>query len=132
MFIYLLIIVNNILSYKYYRDRNDTLMRNKKKQIRDRFSLSKVEEAMFEGIDKLTQSLSEANIMRLDSATARKRRLRHATLMAAKEAQDPLYFRYAKLSKARRATREKIQVKYESKGKLKLAEYEARKREQGR
>lgn len=99
---------------------------------RKKFRISELNEQEYQALDmqeQLFTRLSEANIMRLDSATARKRRLRHATLMAAKEANDPLYIQYAKVSKRRIQLRERIQVKYESKGKLKLAEYEARQRQ---
>ena len=40
--------------------------------------------------------LNETNYVSLDSATRRKRLERQATLMAAKEANDPLYIKYAK------------------------------------
>ena len=70
--------------------------------------------------------LSETNYVSLDSATRRKRLERQATLMAAKEANDPLYIKYAKVSKTRRKLREQIQQKYASLGKTKYYEYTQR------
>jgi len=101
----------------------------KDKSIRDRFGLTNEEFNVLEATDAFHHKLNEANVIRLDAQTARKRRLRQATLMAAREANDPLYIKYQKASKRRRALRKQIQIKYESKGKLKLGEYEARARE---
>ena len=70
--------------------------------------------------------LNETNYVSLDSATRRKRLERQATLMAAKEANDPLYIKYAKASKTRRKLREQIQQKYASLGKTKYYEYTQR------
>ena len=70
--------------------------------------------------------LNETNYVSLDSATRRKRLERQATLMAAKEANDPLYIKYAKVSKTRRKLREQIQQKYASLGKTKYYEYTQR------
>ena len=72
--------------------------------------------------------INESNYIMLDSATKRKRLLRQATLLAAKENQDPLYLKYVSVSRRRRSLREKIQQKYASKGRQKLAEFEAAKR----
>ena len=77
-------------------------------------------------LDESEQSLDEANYVKLDSATKRKRLLRQATLLAAKEANDPLYTKYAAVSRKRKALRAQIQQKYESKGRQKLAEFESR------
>ena len=70
--------------------------------------------------------LNETNYVSLDSATRRKRLERQATLMAAKEANDPFYIKYAKVSKTRRKLREQIQQKYASLGKTKYYEYTQR------
>lgn len=94
--------------------------------------LSDEEFSMLENTDALYHKFNEANIIRLDPITSRKRRLRQATLMAAREANDPLYIKYVKASKRRRTTRNQIQTKFASKGKLKLAEYEARARNKKR
>ena len=74
--------------------------------------------------------LNETNYISLDSATRRKRLERQATLMAAKEANDPLYIKYAKVSKTRRKLREQIQQKYASIGKTKYYEYTQRQKQQ--
>ena len=77
--------------------------------------------------DKVFESvLNEANYVKLDSATKRKRLLRQATLMAAMEAQDPLYFKYKAAANRKKDLRAKIQQKYEGRGRQKLAEYEQR------
>ena len=70
--------------------------------------------------------LNATNYVSLDSATRRKRLERQATLMAATEANDPVYIKYAKVSKTRRKLREQIQQKYASLGKTKYYEYTQR------
>ena len=71
--------------------------------------------------------LKEANYISLDAATRRKRLERQATLLAAKEANDPLYIKYEKVSRTRRKLREQIQQKYASQGKAKYYDYISRK-----
>lgn len=79
--------------------------------------------------DKIASKiLNEANYVQMDSQTKRKRLERQATLLAAKEANDPLYFKYVSASKRRRKYRELIQQKYAARGKAKVAEYEARRK----
>lgn len=88
--------------------------------------LTKLEEQIIEATDE--KILQEANIIRLDERTSRKRRLNQACLIAAKEANDPIYFKYQKAAKRRLALREQIRQKYATKGKLKLAEYDMRRK----
>ena len=73
--------------------------------------------------DVIFNTLTEANYISLDAQTRRKRLERQATLLAAKEANDPLYIKYEKVSKTRRRLREQIQQKYASQGKTKYYEY---------
>ena len=73
--------------------------------------------------DVIFNTLTEANYISLDAQTRRKRLERQATLLAAKEANDPLYIKYEKVSKTRRRLREQIQQKYASQGKAKYYEY---------
>lgn len=79
-------------------------------------------------LDATVQFLQEANVIKYDKKTLRKRLFSQATLMAAREAGDPLYVKYMKATKQRKEYRHKIQVKYASKGKAKLREYEARRK----
>ena len=75
-----------------------------------------------ESLEILTR-LAETNYISLDSQTRRKRLERQATLLAAREVNDPLYIKYEKLSRARRKVREMIQQKYASQGKSKYYEF---------
>ena len=77
--------------------------------------------------DVIFNTLTEANYISLDAQTRRKRLERQATLLAAKEANDPLYIKYEKVSRTRRKLREQIQQKYASKGKAKYYDYISRK-----
>ncbi|WPH64356.1 hypothetical protein [Staphylococcus phage vB_StaM_PB50] len=89
-------------------------------------NLSSIEKQILEATDEAL--IQEQNIMRLDERTKRKRRLNQAALIAAKEAQDPIYFKYQKASRARRKWRDLIRQKYATKAKLKLAEYDHNKK----
>lgn len=77
--------------------------------------------------DKVLQEtmdvLQEANVVRMDKATLKKRLVTQATLLAAKDANDPIYQKYVKATKVRRKCRKIIQKKYESKGKQKVKQF---------
>lgn len=85
-------------------------------------SLTEVEKQILEATEE--SLIQEQNIMRLDERTKRKRRLNQAALICAKEAQDPLYFKYQKAARARKKYRNLIRQKYATKAKLKLSEYD--------
>ncbi len=72
--------------------------------------------------------LQEANKVKFDKKTMRKRLFTQATLYAAREAGDPLYVKYQKASAQKRKFRREIQVKFASKGKAKLREYDKRRK----
>ncbi|QQO92498.1 hypothetical protein CPT_Machias_109 [Staphylococcus phage Machias] len=88
-------------------------------------NLSPLEEQIMKATDEAL--LREQNIMRLDEQTKRKRRLNQLALVAAKEAQDPIYFKYQKAARARKKWRDIIRQKYATKAKLKLAELDSKK-----
>jgi hypothetical protein len=71
----------------------------------------------------LEQTLQEANVVKMDKATLKKRLLTQATLLAAKDANDPLYQKYVKHAKAKRHFRQLIQQKYQAKGQAKVREF---------
>lgn len=77
--------------------------------------------------DKVLQEtmevLTEANVVRMDKATLKKRLITQATLLSAKDANDPLYHKYVKATKIRRKCRKLIQKKYEAKGKQRVKQY---------
>jgi hypothetical protein len=77
----------------------------------------------FMAFDETVQTFNEANVVKMDKKTLRKRLLTQATLLAAKDANDPTYRKYVKVAKAKRAYRKQLQQKYASKGKQKLREY---------
>ncbi|WRM43525.1 hypothetical protein [Staphylococcus phage LY01] len=83
-------------------------------------NITPLEEQIMQATDEAL--LREQNIMRLDERTKRKRRLNQLALVAAKEAQDPIYFKYQKAARARKKWRDIIRQKYATKAKLKLAE----------
>lgn len=74
-------------------------------------------------LQETVEMLTEANIVRMDKATLKKRLLTQATLLAAKEANDPIYQKYVKATKVRRKCRKIIQGKYEAKGKIKVKQF---------
>lgn len=82
--------------------------------------------------DKVLQEtmevLTEANIVRMDKATLKKRLITQATLLSAKDANDALYHKYVKATKIRRKCRKLIQKKYEAKGKQRVKQYLANKK----
>lgn len=77
--------------------------------------------------DKVLQEtmdvLQEANVVRMDKATLKKRLITQATLLAAKDANDKLYQKYVKATKIRKKCRKLIQKKYEAKGKMKVKQF---------
>lgn len=86
--------------------------------------LTPIEEQIFQATEEAL--LQEQNIMRLDDRTKRKRKLNQAALICAKEANDPLYFKYQKAARNRKKYRDMIRQKYATKAKLKVSEYEHR------
>lgn len=64
----------------------------------------------------------EANIIKMDVKTLKKRLLRRCALFVAKENNDPLYAKYVKFAKAKKEMRAQIQKKYEGPAKAKLKE----------
>lgn len=82
----------------------------------DGYSNSDIMEYMNEAFDLLT--LQEANIVKMDKKTMKKKMLRRATLAAAKAANDPLYHKYLKHTKLRKQYRIQIQEKYQGKAKI--------------
>jgi hypothetical protein len=71
----------------------------------------------------LENTLNEANVVKMDKATLKKRLLTQATLLAAKDANDPLYHKYVKVAKQKRHFRKLIQQKYAAKGQAKVREF---------
>ena len=87
------------------------------------FDIEKILKEEQQANDSLDQILTEANVVKMDKATLRKRLLNQAILLAAKDAQDPLYKKYVKASKLRRTLRDKIRAKYANAGKKKMKEF---------
>lgn len=87
------------------------------------FEIEKVLKEEKEGFDSLNQILTEANIVRMDKQTLKKKLLTQSILLACKEAGDPLYAKYVKASKLKKAIRAKINVKYSNAGKKKMKEF---------
>jgi hypothetical protein len=77
----------------------------------------------FMALEESVRVLNERNVVKMDKQTLKKRLLTQATLLAAKDANDPLYQKYVKVAKAKRAFRKQIQQKYEAKGRQKVREY---------
>ncbi|AST99863.1 hypothetical protein PBI_PBS1_41 [Bacillus phage PBS1] len=71
----------------------------------------------------LEQTFQEANVVRMDKQTLKKRLLTQATLLAAKDANDPIYQKYVKAAKQKRHFRSQIQQKYGAKGQAKVREF---------
>jgi len=63
-------------------------------------------------------ALNEANVIKLDQQTMKKKMIRRAELAAAKHADDPLYHKYVKHSKLRKQYRRQIHDKYNSKANI--------------
>jgi hypothetical protein len=74
-------------------------------------------------LDETVRVFNERNIVKMDKKTLKKRLLTQATLLASKEANDPLYKKYVKHSKLKRQYRKQIQQKYQAKGRQKMREY---------
>lgn len=70
-----------------------------------------------------TTGLSESQIVRIDNSSRRQAMLNRAILAAAKENQDPLYFKYMKAKKRAMYLRELLRQRYYSKGKAKISTY---------
>lgn len=62
--------------------------------------------------------INEANVVRLDKMTMKKKMVRRAELAAAKAADDPLFHKYVKHSKLRKQYRRQIHEKYNSKANI--------------
>lgn len=77
----------------------------------------------FDELEKTYKSLQESNVVRMDKNTMKKRLMTQATLLAAKDANDPLYQKYVKVAKAKRKFRTAIQQKYASKGQQKVRDF---------
>lgn len=75
----------------------------------------------FEDMDN--DILNESQIVRIDNASRRQAMLNRAILAAAKENQDPLYFKYMKAKKRAMYLRELLRQRYYSKGKAKISTY---------
>ena len=61
--------------------------------------------------------LNEANVVRMDKATMKRKMFTRATLAAAKSANDPLYSKYVLHTKKRKMYRRAIHDKYQGKAK---------------
>ena len=70
-----------------------------------------------------TAELSESQIVRIDNNSRRQAMLNRAILAAAKENQDPLYFKYMKAKKRAMYLRELLRQRYYSKGTAKISTY---------
>ena len=70
-----------------------------------------------------TAELSESQIVRIENNSRRQAMLNRAILAAAKENQDPLYFKYMKAKKRAMYLRELLRQRYYSKGKAKISTY---------
>lgn len=74
-------------------------------------------------LDETMELLQEANVVRMDKATRKKRLLTATELTLAKESGDKLFEKYAKATKIRRKCRKLIHKKYESKAKVRVKQY---------
>jgi len=92
-------------------------------QFFDNYNANEVIDYMNEAFDIIYQTahagentaLNEANVIKLDQQTMRKKMIRRAELAAAKHADDPLFHKYMKHSKLRKQYRRQIHDKYNSK-----------------
>ena len=73
--------------------------------------------------NEAVQSLNEANVVKMDAKTLRKKLLTQSILLAAKEANDPLYTKYRKASALKKEYRQAINQKYASAGRKKMKEF---------
>lgn len=78
------------------------------------------ESVEFQSMDAI---LNEANIIKMDKNTLRKKLLTQSILLACKESGDALYGKYVKASKLKRELRKKINQKYSNAGKKKMREF---------
>lgn len=87
------------------------------------FEVEKIlrEEAMSE--ETLDKILTEANIVKMDKATLKRKLLTQSILLAAKEAGDPLYEKYKKAAKLKKELRKKINAKYANAGRKKMRDF---------
>ena len=96
------------------------------------FEIEKIlteESAEFQSLDTI---LTEANIVRMDKATLRKKLLTQSILLACKESGDPIYAKYVKASKLKKELRKKINQKYSNAGKKKMREFLKAKKQLGK
>jgi len=92
-------------------------------QFFDNYSTDSVIEYMNEAFDIIYENahagnnsvINEANVVKLDNKTMKKKMLRRAELAAAKNSDDPLFHKYLKHSKLRKHYRRQIHDKYNSK-----------------
>jgi len=95
-------------------------------QFFDNYNADSVIEYMNESFDLIYENahagenaaLNEANVIKLDNQTMKKKMIRRAELAAAKAADDPLYHKYVKHSKLRKHYRRAIHEKYNSKANI--------------
>ena len=92
----------------------------------DNYNTDNVIEYMNEAFDIIydnahaveNSALNEANVIKLDNQTMKKKMIRRAELAAAKAADDPLYHKYVKHTKIRKQYRRQIHDKYNSKANI--------------
>ena len=87
------------------------------------FDIENILQEEQEANESLDNILTEANVVKMDKATLRRRLLNQSILLAAKDAQDPLYAKYVKASKLKKSLRDKIRSKYANAGKKKMKEF---------
>jgi len=95
-------------------------------QFFENYNADSVIEYMNEAFDLIYENahagsnaaLNEANVIKLDNQTMKKKMIRRAELAAAKAADDPLYHKYIKHSKLRKQYRRAIHEKYNSKANI--------------
>ena len=106
-------------------------------QFFENYSADSVIEYMNEAFDLIYENahagenaaLNEANVIKLDNQTMKKKMIRRAELAAAKAADDPLYHKYVKHSKLRKHYRRAIHEKYNSKANIIYKQWVAANRE---
>ena len=86
-------------------------------------------ENVIEYMDEAFNVLAEANIVKMDKQTQKKKMLRRATLAAAKQADDPLFHKYIKHTKLRKMYRRQIQDKYAGKAQMIMRQWIAANKE---
>jgi len=102
----------------------------------DNYNADNVIEYMNEAFDLIYENahagentaLNEANVIKLDQQTMKKKMIRRAELAAAKNADDPLFHKYIKHSKLRKQYRRAIHEKYNSKANIIYKQWVARNR----